>query len=171
MTTKQKDIEKAEESKDLPSSSLEETNLEEPQEEEKGLLDTLGDKKKEAEKLDQESVDLAQENQVDIEADLLTKGEKFLAAIAYLSFLCILPLVLKQDSKFCQFHGKQGLVLLVFWLGLGFFAELIKPFSYFVWLVLTLTYIGFAFYGIYLGFTGQKKEIPMIGRIAKTLTW
>ncbi len=143
----------------------------EPKEEKKDLLDTLGDKKKEAEKLDKASVELANENEIEIEADLLTKGEKFLSAIGYISFLCILPLVIKTESEFCQFHGKQGLVILIFWIVFGFFAELIMPFSYALWLILRLLYVALACYGIYLGFTGQKKEIPIVGKIAKTLTW
>ncbi len=145
--------------------------VDEPKEEKKGLLDTLGEKKKESEKLDKASVELAEENNIEIEKDLLTHGEKFLAMIGYISFLCILPLVLKKDSEFCQFHGKQGLVILVIWIILGFVAELIRPFSYSFWMILRLLYLGLAGYGIYLGYTGQKKEIPLIGKIAKTLTW
>jgi uncharacterized membrane protein len=68
-------------------------------------------------------------------------------------------------------HGKQGLVILVFWIVFGFIAELIMPFSYAMWLIMKLLYIGLAFYGVYLGFTGQQKEIPVVGKIAKTLTW
>lgn len=184
--TNTKKITKKVEAEMLPPSSLEEANLAEQKEDEvnfaegeregalgqeKGLLDTLGEKKKESEELDQAGVDLAEENNVEIEADLLPKGEKFLAAIGYLSFLCILPLVLKPDSKFCQFHGKQGLVILVFWIVFGFFAEMIMPFSYATWLLMKLLYVGLACYGVYLGFTGQKKEIPVVGKIAATLTW
>ena len=39
--------------------------------------------------------------------------EKILSAIGYISFLCILPLLLKKDSKYCSFHGKQALVLAI----------------------------------------------------------
>ena len=168
MTNTKKQPEKMED--ENPPSSLKNIT-DEPKEAEKSLLETLGDKKKEAEKLDKASVDLAKESNIEIESDLLTKGEKFLSAIGYISFLCILPLVLKTDSKFCQFHGKQGLVILIFWIVFGFFADLVMPFSYALWLVLRLLYVALACYGIYLGFTGQQKEIPVIGKIAKTLTW
>ena len=36
--------------------------------------------------------------------------ERSLASIGYVGFLCILPL-LKKDSQFCQWHGRQSLVL------------------------------------------------------------
>ena len=39
--------------------------------------------------------------------------ERVLSAIGYLSFLCILPLLLKDKSKYCKHHGKQGLVLAI----------------------------------------------------------
>ncbi len=44
----------------------------------------------------------------------LSKGEAFLAGIGYISFLCVLPLVIMRESKFAQFHGKQALVLAIF---------------------------------------------------------
>ena len=39
---------------------------------------------------------------------------KFFAIISYISFLCIISLVLKKDNKFAVYHAKQGLVLFVF---------------------------------------------------------
>lgn len=136
-----------------------------------GLLDILGKKKQESEALDKESVELAKENEIEIEKDLLTQGEKILSALGYVSFLCVLPLLLKPDSKFCQFHGKQGLVLLLISLVIGFLAALIMPFSYGLWVLIRLLLIGIAVYGIYLGFTGKTKEIPVLGKLAKEFTW
>lgn len=45
----------------------------------------------------------------------LSEAEKLLSAVGYISFLCIIPLILKRDSNFAQFHGKQALLLAVFW--------------------------------------------------------
>src|SRR3989338_2011983 len=36
---------------------------------------------------------------------------KFFAAIGYISILCFVPLFLKRDNKFAQFHGRQALIL------------------------------------------------------------
>jgi len=44
----------------------------------------------------------------------VSKSEKFLAAIWYFWVLCVLPLALKQDSEFCQWHWKQALLLAIF---------------------------------------------------------
>lgn len=38
---------------------------------------------------------------------------KIFAVLAYLSILCIVPLILKKDNRFALFHGKQGLVLFI----------------------------------------------------------
>jgi len=38
---------------------------------------------------------------------------KSIAVLSYLWILCLIPLLTKKDSKFVQFHAKQGLVLLI----------------------------------------------------------
>ena len=52
------------------------------------------------------------------------EANKTVAALSYISILFIVPLLGKKDSKFAQFHAKQGLVMfiveliamLVFWI-------------------------------------------------------
>ncbi len=42
---------------------------------------------------------------------------KVVAALSYVSILFIIPLLLKKDSDFCQFHARQGLIIFLFnWL-------------------------------------------------------
>jgi uncharacterized membrane protein len=43
------------------------------------------------------------------------QDERFLSAIGYLGILCLVPLLLKKNSAYCQHHGKQGLVVLIVW--------------------------------------------------------
>jgi len=38
---------------------------------------------------------------------------KNIAALSYIWVLCLVPLLTKKDSKFAQFHAKQGLVLFI----------------------------------------------------------
>ena len=38
---------------------------------------------------------------------------KIYALLAYLSILCIIPLILKKNNPFVLAHGKQGLVLFI----------------------------------------------------------
>ena len=42
----------------------------------------------------------------------IIEGKTF-ALLSYLSILCIIPLILKKDNKFCLFHARQGLVLFI----------------------------------------------------------
>jgi uncharacterized membrane protein len=43
-----------------------------------------------------------------------SKNEKILWGIlSYLGILCLLPLLLKKDDSFIQFHAKQGLIMLI----------------------------------------------------------
>lgn len=45
--------------------------------------------------------------------------ERFFAALGYVAFLCFIPLLLKKQNRFVQFHGKQGLVLFIFEIAAG----------------------------------------------------
>lgn len=40
---------------------------------------------------------------------------RVLSALGYIPLLCFLPLFLERRDEFAQFHGRQGLVLLVAW--------------------------------------------------------
>jgi uncharacterized membrane protein len=42
------------------------------------------------------------------------EDNKIIAAISYVGILCLIPLLAKKDSKFCQEHGKQGFILFLF---------------------------------------------------------
>ncbi|MFA6392025.1 MAG: DUF4870 domain-containing protein [Patescibacteria group bacterium] len=99
------------------------------------------------------------ENQVDSK-DI--EENKLIAAIGYIWILCLIPLLLKKDSKFAQFHGKQGLVLfiidivgwLVFWIPvIGWLFGV---------LILALSIIGFI-----KAISGEYWEMPVIGKFAK----
>lgn len=54
------------------------------------------------------------------EADI--KENKVVAAIGYINLLFLIPLILKKDSPFAQFHAKQGMYLfMVFFIGQAVF--------------------------------------------------
>jgi uncharacterized membrane protein len=97
----------------------------------------------------------------------LSSGEKLLSALGYISFFCILPLVLKQESKFCQFHGKQGLVLTLVFLFLSWLGFLGTFFT----ILLNIAHVLIAFWGIVNATQGQEVEIPFINKMAKRLDW
>jgi uncharacterized membrane protein len=92
---------------------------------------------------------------------------KAVAAIGYISILCFVPLLLKKDSPFAQFHAKQGLGLFV--IEVASFAL-----SWTVVLAPVASVISFvallaSLYGFYIAINGEQKEIPGVSHIAKML--
>jgi len=98
---------------------------------------------------------------------VVTKGEKLLAGMGYIPFLCVLPLALRQNSEYCQFHGKQSLVLVVF-----FFI-----FSWLAWMsgVLAMILGVFQFVLIIVSamnaLKGNEWRIPFVAQVVDKLNW
>lgn len=90
--------------------------------------------------------------------------EKLLSALGYLGLLCILPLVLKRDSKFCQLHGKQALVLAIFDLGLR-----VTIFLGWLYGVITIVYFVIIVLCMIRAFRGDYFELPVVSELAKSL--
>ena len=91
---------------------------------------------------------------------------KMYAVLAYLSILCIVPLILKKNNAFVLSHGRQGLVLFVAEVG-TLVVSIILP-----WCFRPLLFIlfGFSFWGMVTAIRGQTVELPVIARIAEKIT-
>lgn len=92
------------------------------------------------------------------------EDNKILAAVGYIWILCLVPLFLKRNSKFTQFHAKQGLLL--------FIAEIIG------WLIFWIPLIGWilwiyvvimAVMGIMSALQGRYWEMPILGKYARKI--
>ena len=91
---------------------------------------------------------------------------KALAWLSYLGILFLIPLLAKKENKFCQFHAKQGLVLLI--------AEIIVSIVFVIpilgWIVGVLGYIFvwiMAIIGIVQSATGKYWKMPVLGGFAE----
>ncbi|MFW0862053.1 MAG: DUF4870 domain-containing protein [Candidatus Komeilibacteria bacterium] len=92
------------------------------------------------------------------------RDNSFLAAIGYIWILCFIPLFLKRNSQFAQFHAKQGLILfiveilgwLVFWIPL-------------IGWLLFLAILVLAIMGIMNALQGVWWEMPYLGKYAKKI--
>lgn len=93
---------------------------------------------------------------------VVTTQEKNLSALGYISFLCVLPLCRQQDSKFCTFHGKQGMIITIIFFILNWLGE----FSWVLWFLLFLLHIGLMVLGIYHSIQGKIYRIPFIADVA-----
>ena len=93
------------------------------------------------------------------------EDNKVLAIIGYIGILCLVPLLGKKESKFAQFHGKQGLVLLIAWIivcavmMVPFLGWIIGFFGHIVCFILMIV-------GIVNAAEGKEKELPWIGYYA-----
>ena len=97
---------------------------------------------------------------------------KFFAAIGYLMFLCFVPLILKKDNQFAQFHGKQGLVLTIaavaLWVA-DFILAFIPILGWLVMFVGWISLIVLAILGIMNALGGKYWEMPFLGKYAKEI--
>ena len=94
---------------------------------------------------------------------------RFFAAIGYLSILCLVPLFLKRDNKFAQFHGRQGLVLFILEAAAALLVvvpvvgEVVVRLACFVFGVFSLA-------GIVKVLMNQYWEMPVIHQISSKIT-
>jgi uncharacterized membrane protein len=87
------------------------------------------------------------------------RENKTLAILSYLSILCLIPLLLKKDSKFVKFHSKQGLILLIGWVFVG------VPFGWILSIILAV----FSIIGIINVLGERYADLPLVGELAKKI--
>lgn len=114
----------------------------------KDFVDDLETLDSDKEIIEQESDILADENE--LEDTKNDTGETGLAIVGYLWLLFLVPMILKPESKFCQWHARQAMILFVimmffwflpnlFWFGAG---NVLYWFFRFVWGVVFLGYFA-----------------------------
>lgn len=86
--------------------------------------------------------------------------ERTIAALSYVWILFIIPLLLKKNSQFSQFHAKQGLVLFLF--------SLVSWFPFFGQII-ALIIIIVSVVAIIKTLNGEKWEIPYVYDLSKKI--
>ena len=89
---------------------------------------------------------------------------KVLAAIGYISILCLIPLLLKPKSQYAKFHAKQGLILVV--------GEIINSFLFFfppLMILGSIALLILSILGILKALNGEYWEMPYLGEYAKKI--
>jgi uncharacterized membrane protein len=77
----------------------------------------------------------------------------------------IIVLATKKDDKYAMHYGKQGLILFFAWIVIWIFAMIpligwiLMPLLWIAWLILWII-------GIVYSFSGEMKNIPLIGQFA-----
>ena len=90
---------------------------------------------------------------------------KFFAIISYVSFLCIITLVLKKDNKFALYHAKQGLVLFVMEVA-AFILSIIPFLGWLIWIFGYALFLLVSLWGIMQASLGVSSRIPVVTDIA-----
>ncbi len=89
---------------------------------------------------------------------------KVVAALSYIGPLFFIPLFLKRESPFCQFHAKQGLAFFVVWM-IGWIVFWFPILGQLLALVVFVVDV----YALIKALQGEKWEVPVIGDLAKKI--
>jgi uncharacterized membrane protein len=94
---------------------------------------------------------------------------KGMAVLAYIGILCLIPLLAAKESKFAQFHAKQGLALFLFEILVGVLYAIpgVNVVMFFIgWIVYILILI-LAIMGIVNALNGKYWKMPVLGGLAE----
>lgn len=93
---------------------------------------------------------------------------KILAALSYISILCLIPFIVRTDNKFIMYHAKQGLALWIWQIlaGVLIFIPVLGQVFFIVSLVLCML---FSLGGIFQAALGRCWKIPVIGNMVEGL--
>jgi len=109
-----------------------------------------------------ENEPIVSKNSKDIEEN------KLIAAIGYLGILCVIPLLGKKDSAYCQFHGKQGLVIFIAWLVL-WACNIVPVLGQIVWMLGSIVLLVLVVLGMIHALNGEEWEVPVLGKYGKQI--
>ncbi|MDD5692235.1 MAG: hypothetical protein PHP10_03555 [Candidatus Omnitrophica bacterium] len=91
---------------------------------------------------------------------------KFFAVISYVSFLCIITLILKKDNKFALYHAKQGLVLFVMEVA-AFILSIIPLLGWLIGIFGYALFLLVSIWGIIQASLGVYCRIPVVTKISE----
>jgi fumarate reductase subunit D len=94
---------------------------------------------------------------------------KFFAAIGYLMFLCFVPLVIKKENSFAQFHGKQALVIFILELA-ACILKVVPALGDLIFTVAFVVFGIFSLWGIVKVLQGERWEMPVVYDISNRIT-
>lgn len=93
---------------------------------------------------------------------------KAIAVLSYIGILCLVPLLAKKESRFAQFHAKQGLVLFIVEV-VVYIISIIPIIGWLIGIIGTLIFIVISVIGIIKVLNGEYWEMPLIADLAKKI--
>ena len=101
-----------------------------------------------------------EDKKVVVEDSAAVEEGKSLAWLSYFGLLLLIPLLVKPDNSFCKHHAKQGLVMLLLWIGLSIIA-IIPILGYIIWVLGAITLFVLSIMGIINSVQGQYWKAPL----------
>lgn len=92
---------------------------------------------------------------------------KAIACLSYIGILFLVPLLAKKDSRFAQFHAKQGMVLFIVWVVAYFVLAVIPIIGWMLIPFASLFFFIVSIIGLIKTLQGHAWEIPVIKDVAK----
>lgn len=89
------------------------------------------------------------------------EDNKVIAALSYIFILCLVPLFLKRNSVFAQFHAKQGLTITVAWF-VFWVIGIIPVLGWLISFLGSMLLLVVSIIGIIKTLNGEKWQIPYI---------
>ncbi len=88
----------------------------------------------------------------------IPKGDMILSALGYIGFLCILPLVIRRESAFCQHHAHQALILAIAF----YFLDTLNILPTVLVTVYMVFKYGVIAFSAYNALKGKQHKLPLI---------
>ena len=95
---------------------------------------------------------------------------KAYALLSYLWILCLIPLILKKENRFALFHAKQGLILFIGELAVGF-VGVIPVLGWMILFFGTILFGILSLIGIVQVLIGNFWKMPVVGDIAEKINF
>lgn len=94
---------------------------------------------------------------------------KGMAVLGYIGILCLIPLLAAKESKFAQFHAKQGLALFLFEIVVGILYAIpgVNVVMFFIGWILYVLILILAIMGIVNALQGKYWKMPVLGGLAE----
>ena len=98
----------------------------------------------------------------------LSDDNKVFAVLSYLGLLSLIPLLLKKNDEYVQFHARQGFVLAIAEIA-ACFLNIIPFIGPIFWMILGFVFVIVSIVGIMKALEGERWEIPVLGEYAKKI--
>jgi fumarate reductase subunit D len=102
--------------------------------------------------------------------DIVRDQDKIMLVLAYLGIFCLIPLLTVKDSEYVKWHAKQGLALLLCWVGWVIAGFILGFIPFLGWLLTCLGHLGFLvlmIVAIVRAFEPTRWKIPLVSSLAE----